>query len=431
MVKKVLIIAYYFPPVGGGGVQRTAKFVKYLPEFGWKPVVLTVKEKVYRKKNRPSDATLLDDIPKGVQVVRTNSIDLANIFRAARTQDESNSSKLPLKSLINKIGGSLINPDAQMLWIPIAVKTGFRLIKNHKIDTIFSTANPWSDHIVGGILKSLTRLPWVADYRDMWNLNPYITHSSIIRENIQLFLEKKVIKNADQVILTTEKAKENYTKVFGGDKFVTIQNGFDQDDLVSIKPKKFSKFTFVYSGTYWDYKRPYNFILAVSNWLKKCPHVRQELMINFLGAVDEETKSLIDKKGLWDVIKCWGYLSHKESIAFLLGADALLLTLDEGGELMLAVAGKIFEYLASGKPVLALVPSSSIASDILRKEGRGEYIVSPRDVESIENRIMALHTKYKNGCLPIYPVENLQAYTRKNATKKLSRLLVDLKQCTR
>lgn len=431
MAKRVLIIAYYFPPVGGGGVQRTAKFVKYLPEFGWKPVVLTVKEEVYKRTNRSIDVTLLEDIPKEVYVSRTNSIDLGSISSTVKAKTKSSVAKLSFKSLLNEIGGLLINPDAQMFWIPVAVRKGLKLINEKKIDVIFSTANPWSDHIVGLILRRITGLPWIADYRDAWNLNPCTTHTSRIRKNIQFLLEKKVIKSANRIIFTSDGTKDDYKRVFGNSKFVTIRNAFDPDDFLLAKPKKFPKFTFLYAGNIPGYfKRPSSFIYVLSNLLKKYPHVRQEIMINFLGKKDEKIKSIAEENNLLDIINFLGYKSHKESIAFQLGADVLFLTLDDDiGET--AIPGKLFEYLASGKPILALIPPSGKTADILRKEGRGEYIVSPRDVESIENRIMALHTKYKNGCLPIYPVENLQAYTRKNATKKLSRLLVDLKQCTR
>jgi glycosyltransferase involved in cell wall biosynthesis len=149
-------------------------------------------------------------------------------------------------------------------------------------------------------------------------------------------------------------------------------------------------------------------------------------MIIFLGAVDEETRSLAEKEGLKDIVDFKGYMKHKESISFLLGAHVLLLTIDEGGESI--ITGKVFEYLASGKPILALVPPSGMAADILRKERRGEYIVNPRDVELIKERLTSLYARYKKGCLPTYPVNNLNAYTRKEASEKLSRLLNDIKQ---
>lgn len=427
MKQKVLIIAYYFPPMGGGGVQRTTKFVKYLPEQGWEPIVLTVQEKIYRKLNFVLDFTLLKDIPKDVRVIRTDCIDLTNTSKTVKADIESDSPKLSIKSLINKIGGLVVNPDSQMLWIPIAVSEGLKLVKKHKIDVIYSTGKPWSDHIVGAILQKVTGTPWIVDYRDAWNLHPYLTYySSRMRRKTQLFLETKVIEYAHQIVFATEEMEKDYRKVFGNSsKFSTIRNGVDLDDFKSSKPKILPKFTILYAGNIWSYTKPSYLIYAVSNWLKKYPQARKELNVSFLGRIDREIKSLIDKEDLVDVVNFRGYLPHTETIALLLGAHVLLLTINDGGESILT--GKIFEYLAAGKPILALVPPSGMAADLLRKEGRGEHIVNPRDVTAIENHIMSLFTEYKNGCLPTYPVENLQDYTRRKATEKLSRLLNSLK----
>lgn len=420
MIKKVLIIAYYFPPVGGGGVQRTSKFVKYLPRLKWEPIVLTVKEKIFKKTNRQLDISLLEDIPKGVYVVRTDCIDLRNVSMTIKTQLENRPVKSFLKSLINKIAGLLINPDSQMLWIPIATMKGLKLMKKYKIDVIYSTGNPWSDHIIGLILKKLTKLPWIADYQDPWNLNPYITPSSSIRKRIQMLLETKVIKYANRVIFTTDEMRNDYNRVFGDGKFVTIRNAYDPSDFINVRKKKFSKFTFLYAGSMQPYRGPSYFISALSNWLEKNPQARKELMIIILGGVNEEARLLIEKQGLQDIVNLTGYVSHKESIAYLVGADIPFSIVDLGGETI--IPGKIFEYLASGKPILALIPPSGSAANILRKEHRGEYIVNPRDAKSIEDKITSLYTRYKNACLPKYPVDNLEVYTRKKATEELSKL---------
>ncbi|MBA7627847.1 hypothetical protein ES703_35316 [subsurface metagenome] len=293
-------------------------------------MVLTVKEKVYKKTKRAMDDTLLDDIPKEVHVSRTNSIDLGNISSTVKAKTKSSVEKLSFKSLVNKVGGLLINPDAQMLWIPIAVWEGIRLIKRLQIDVIYSTANPWSDHIVGAILCKLTGLPWIADYRDAWNLNPYEIHTSLIRKKIQMFLESKVIEIADRVVFTTKGTKEDYEKIFGDGKLMTIRNGFDHEDFKSIEPKRLSKFAILYSGSVWSYRKLDCFIYAVANWLRRRPEARKDMVINFLGKVDPETKCLIEKQGLANIANLLGYLPHKESISYLLGSHVLFLTLDEG-----------------------------------------------------------------------------------------------------
>ena len=422
---KVLIIAYYFPPVGGGGVQRTTKFVKYLRHFAWEPVVLTVKEEIHKKANRVIDKTLLRDIPKKMNISRTNCIDLGRMSVSIRTSKSSSSNVLSIRSLVKQIGGFFINPDAQMLWIPIAVRVGLKLIRKHRIQVIYSTANPWSDHIIGALLSKISGLPWVADYRDAWNLNPWEKYTSAIRRKIQMFLETKVIQTAQRVIFTTDGTRLDYKKVFGNGKFTTIRNAFDPEDFTFIKPIKTSKFTILYSGSTWYYRKLSYFLHGVSNWTKKHPNARQHIVINFLGKLDSETRAIIEQENLEDVSNLLGYRKHKESIAYLLGASVLFITLDENGETV--VPGKLYEYLASGKPILACLPPLGTAADILRKEGRGSYIIGPRDIVAIEEKLLLLYNNYRKHCLPSYHVDNLQEYTRKKATEKLCKIFNDLR----
>lgn len=419
--EKVLIIAYYFPPMGGGGVQRTAKFAKYLAELGWEPIILTVHDAIYSKTNRPLDYTLLDDIPQNVKIARTNAIDLGRMSSSIKS---AKTKKPTIKSFINKIGGLLINPDAQMLWIPVAINRALNLVRKFDINIIYTTANPWSDHIIGLMLKHITGLPWIADYRDPWNINPYQPHTSKIRQHIQLYLETQVIKTADKVVFATGGMQNDYHKFFRCEKFVTIRNGYDPDDFISIKPITSSKFNILYSGSIWHYRRPTYFFSAVSNWLKRYPQVKDDFMITFLGKIDNKTKLFIEKENLLDIVNLPGYRSHRESISFLLGADVLLLNIDEGGESILT--GKIFEYFASGKPILALVPPSGIAAQCLKEEGRNINIVNPRDVQAIEKQLEILYNQYKKGSLSIYKTTNLKKYTRRHMTGKLSKLFSEL-----
>ncbi len=428
MKNNVLIIAYYFPPVGGGGVQRTTKFVKYLPEFGWEPVVLTVREEVYKKAGRAIDVTLLDDISPNVHIVRTNSIDLARVSSRIKTQNESKMFWMNFKSLLNKSSGLFINPDAQMLWIPVAVREGLKIIKKYNIGVIYSTGNPWSDHITGMILRRITGIPFVVDYRDPWNVKPYVPYSSKMRKSIQFFLETMVMKSADQVIFATKGMKRDYREVFANGRFEVIRNGFDASDFTYVKPKKFPEFTFLYAGNIPGYfKRPSGLIYAMAKWLEEHPELRERIMINFLGKKDERMELIVKENHLLDVVYFRGYKSHKESIAFQLGADVLFLALEEDiGKT--AIPGKLFEYLACGKPILALVPRKGKAADILRKEGREEFIVSPGNVEAIKNAIATLYEKHRKACFPHHSVKHLEDYTRKKATEKLSKIFFKLKR---
>lgn len=418
--RKVLIIAYYFPPVGGGGVQRTAKFVKYLTHFGWEPIVLTVKTEVFKRTRRTIDNSLLDDIPSEIAIARTRSHDLANVSRSFRSHGRKKKKGSSPKEFLNKIGQLMVNPDAQMLWIPIAVATGLKLIRKHKIDLIYSTGNPWSDHIAGLCLKHLTGIPLIVDYRDPWNLSPFYSYSSKFRRKIQWFLESRVIGNASGAIFTTDIMRRDYTRAFGRGGFLTIRNGFDESDFSGVKRKKFDKFTIVYSGNMQPYRGPFYFLKALSNWLEKNPKARGKIQVIVLGRENAEARDLLSSLNLGGIVKLVGYVSHQESISHVLGADAVLSVVEFGGESI--IPGKIYEYLASGKPILALVPLSGSAAGVLKKEKRDEFMVNPRDIIGVENKLNSLYRYFVTHKMPLYPTDNLCQYTRKHTAKELSEI---------
>jgi glycosyltransferase involved in cell wall biosynthesis len=424
MEKSGLLISYYFPPVGGGGVQRTAKFVKYLHCFGWNPVVLTVQRNVYEKTGRVIDETLLVDIPEEVRIIRTKSLDLLRVSKSVKRVGRRDW-KSVAKMLINRIGGIFVNPDAQMLWIPIAVLAGLRAIREYGVRIIYSTANPWSSHIVGLILKRITGLPWIADYRDAWNLNPYTKLASSFRRSLQLLMERMVVAGADRIIFTAKGTQSDYEKFFGSGKMATIRNGFDPEDFTRVKPQSIEKFSILYSGSVWSYRKLDYFVHALSQWLKSNPQARSDTVVNFMGIIDEDTISLIERVGLGSVCNTLGYLPHRKSISYLLGSDVLFITLDEGGESV--IPGKLYEYMASGSAILALLPLNGIAAKILREEERGDYLVSPRDIQGTMDKIALLYRQYKEGNLPKYPpVKNLASYTRKEATRQLNDIMCEL-----
>jgi len=416
-MKKVLIVSYYFPPVGGGGVQRTSKFVKYLPIYGWRPFVLTAKEEVYHKTNRPMDKTLLDDIPKDIKIYRTRSFDLLAYSKGKAKKGWRSEKRAQHGGIWRKILGIIVNPDAQMFWIPTAAAKGLRLIIKEKIDAVYSTGNPWTNLIVGVILKKIARRPLIADFRDPWTLNPFCTYSTKFRYAIQRNLEKRTFESADKVIFTSNRTLEDYRKVFNVNKYVTITNGFDEDDFATVRRSYNRRCNFLYAGNILaDFKSPVYFIRAVSKFLQGYPEARKEITINFLGKIDIGFKKFVQQKNLEDVIEILGYRSHRESVVAVVNAHILLLIRGKEGKMI--IPGKLFEYFASGKPILALIPSDGSAADLLREEDRDEFIVDPEDMDGIAKKIEVLFRLYKKRKLPSYHVNNLNRYTRKKLTER-------------
>jgi glycosyltransferase involved in cell wall biosynthesis len=428
-MKKVLILSYYFPPVGGGGVQRTSKFVKYLPANGWLPFVLTVKEDVYRKIHRSIDATLLDEIPDDAVICRTGSFDLSAYSRGEGKGDGGSRRKSPRTGFVNQILGLVINPDSQMFWIPFAVLRGLGLIRRKKIDVIYATGNPWSNLIAGIVLSKLGRCPCVCDFRDPWTLNPFYSYSSKLRRAIHEFLEKKVFEISRRIMVTSNETEDDYRAVFNTDKLVTITNGFDEDDFAGVQPLAGSGFTFLYAGNVLnDFKRPVTLISAINIFLKKNPRAKKEFRIHFLGSIDDQFKQMVEEADLQHAVKFLGYRPHKESIAMMLGARVLLLARSEVGKMI--IPGKVFEYFVSGKPILALIPPDGAAANILKKEGREAFIVSPGDIEGIAAKIEMLYVLYRKKALPSYRTENLEKYTRRKLAARFAEILDEICGCS-
>lgn len=424
MRKRVLIIAYYFPPAGGGGVQRITKFVKYIHHFGWQPIVLTVRPTVYRNADLTLDSTLLEDVPQGTVVKRTKSVDFYRLAHRVKTTSKKKKLRFRrFKRIKEQIGDLLVNPDPHAFWIPIAVCEGIKLVKKFNIDLIFSTAGPWSDHLVGTLLHMLTRKPFIADYRDGWTVTPYHYYSTTLRKKMHFFLEKKVIQKADKVVVVTEGMKDAYTSVFSkySHKFVLIRNGYDPDDFRYARVEPQQRLTFTYCGNIYSYRCPTNFLKALSNCFDKNPNVREKIQVNFIGCVDEETETLVEKLGLKDQIDVKGYVDHKKSISFLLSSDVLLLIIDEAGKSILT--GKIFEYLAAGKPILAMIPPEGEAAVLLRKEKRDEYVVSVENVDAIQKVIEDIYKKYLKNKLICRHSDTLHHYSRVEETAKLSAVM--------
>ncbi len=240
----VLMIAYYFPPMGGAGVQRTLKFVKYLPEYGWQPHVLTV-----RDSSRLQDSSLASEIPDGLSVTRTPILHLP--------------SQLPWR-LRNFISRWFLIVDGQIGWLPFANDPGRRVIEEHKVRIIYSTSAPYTAHLIARRLQRQTHLPWVADFRDPWMGNTLVNYPTEFHRRLNKRLEYSIFSEADRVILNTEGSLQYYAREYPdlpAGKLVTIPNGYDQDDIPNISPDQIKKtiFTIVHLGSLYHKTRSSEF----------------------------------------------------------------------------------------------------------------------------------------------------------------------------
>lgn len=410
-MKKVLIIAHQFPPMAGPGVQRTSKFVKYLRNFGWEPAVLTraVGKMAFR------DESMLSDIPSGIKIIYTKPHDLI---------------EWPgFLSLAGKfISKKVLIPDGEYLWARFSRKKAAEAIKNDKIDLIYSTSYPYSDHLLALHLKNMyPDIPWVADFRDEWSNNPYLLEQNRnkIRVNVEKNMEKKVLEAADLVITNTPVMMRNFINNYSNlkSKFCVIPNGFDEDDFLGlpvITPDN-DKFTITYTGALYGRRKPDTFFEALVELIESKTISRDKIKVKLIGNIKSVyINALIDKYNLNGIVETTPYMKHKDSIKNLMESDALLLIEGTGPGSEAFYTGKIFEYMNTNRPIIAVIPKNGAAAGLIRETKTG--VVSDfTDVSGIMENIRNFYISWSEKKINYNPDKNeIAKYERKALTSKLA-----------
>jgi glycosyltransferase involved in cell wall biosynthesis len=421
-MRNVLIIAYSFPPAGGGRVRRAIKFAKYLKHFNWEPVVLTVKKPAVPDY----DYALLDTLAPDLEVIRTPSIEIAGPLR--RIGQKARQKKGVPGRLINGIRDCTLVPDSRVGWIPFAVLKGLSLIRNKKIDVILVMAEPYSSLISGAVLKLLTGKPLVLDFRDEWvgfNDTFFSSKSALVRR-IEERMEAFVVKKADAVISVTEDIINNFRQRYPSiekERFVCITNGFDPDDYAQAQafcPN--DKFVISYAGCLYKNRSPRYFLEGVSALINQRPDIKERIKLRFIGSVSDDTQEMFAAPGLNGVVEYLGFLPFDQTLRHLCASDALLYIEDQVQIFQRLLPAKIFEYLALKKPIIAM-GRSSLLNDIIKKSNAGR-VVSPDDPDSARRVIEDYFAMFLEGNLR--PKTNeifIRQFERRHLTEKLSRVL--------
>ena len=434
-MKKILMIAYYFPPFGGVPVQRTLKFVRYLPECGWEPTVLTVLNGY--DHFHPKDHSLLRKIPDGVEVIRVRDISIiARVIKFIRSKvPEEFTNKIVW--LRKQLYNTLLFPDEKNCWILGAVFKGLRLLSKQDIGVIYASGYPWSAFLVGAILSKFKGIPLILDFRDAWTLNP----RGFWNSHFQRFWENRVLLQASKAIFATNLMREGYIERYpwiDRRKFITITNGFDYEDFKGFdgrKEKDSKKFLITFTGTFNDNvppldidQSPYYFLQGLVRLLKNDnSDIRKNIFIRFVGDFSENNKDFVKRLGLENVVEITGHVPHGRSIEFQLESDVLLLMISPCPESKSTLTGKLFEYIGARKPILALVPDGE-AKDLMVNEGLG-VAVEPKDIDGIEKAIFGLYKKWKLNSLKFGGNGSLfRKYEMSVLTKKLVEAIEGISQ---
>lgn len=340
-----------------GGTQRVAKFVKYLPSYGWQPVVVTVKDVAYYAK----DPTLLHDVAAS-EIYRTGSLDpqriLAALSPVRSKSKDADSSAGQLWGFLRRLAAWLCIPDSKVLWLPFAALKALRIIRAGGIECIFTTAPPHSVHLAGLFLKKTTGRPWIADFRDGWSGGNFQFEPTPFHKWLNRLLERRVLRHADTVLSVSEGLTEKLRQQneIHPEKCATITNGYDAEDVDKVPLAYEEKFTITFCGAVTALTPLTGFFKALSSVFQTHPSLRDEITVklvgkNLTGKLCEEIRHY----ALENVVTCTGYVSHRQALENVLNADLLLYPIAPGVSCDF-VPGKTFEYLVSGKKIMAIGP---------------------------------------------------------------------------
>lgn len=427
-MKRVLIITYYWPPSGGAGVQRWLKFAKYLPEFGWQPIILTVDPSYATYPQR--DESLASEIDPGCLIYTTKSFELYNLYKFLSGKKEvpyggfANEVKEGWLQKVSKfVRGNFLLPDPRRGWNKYAVKKATELIREFNIDTVITTSPPHSTQLIGLKLKQKLAVKWIADLRDPWTDIYYYNHfkHTPLARSIDKRMERMVVENSDLIITVSEDFKRIFVEKSKQDiasKTIVIPNGFDEQDFavrpVCLETEK----VLTYIGTISDAYDVSGLITALSGL--SAP-MKSRLKIRFVGNVPVSVEQKFTSTGL--SIEFTGYVEHSKSVEYMLLSDMLLLVIpkvkNNGGIL----PGKVFEYLAAQKPILAVGPIKGDLANIMEETKSGQLF----DYQNSQGMLKFISDSLSVTALESSYGEMAGKYSRKQLTGRIAQLLNDLK----
>jgi len=416
--RKLLMLAFFFPPLGGAGCQRPLKFVKYLPQFGWKTVVVTSESRDYHIVDTGLMAQLTG---APYHLVRTRTLELTAVYQWLYKMRLN-----PLAHWLRQRELQFNMPDRRIGWLPAAYAAGLQAIHQRRPQAILSSSAPFTSHLVALLLKQKTGLPWVADFRDEWTDTPYFHYSRFARA-INRWMEKQVLQRADCIVSVNEEITRLLAaKRPAGErvKFCTIPNGFDSDDIhratAGVRPAR-DKFVLTHLGSFYASRTPDDFLAALSQLLESGELPREELEVRFVGSPADATQVTALK--LQDCVRnAIGFVAHDHALQH--GAEAAVLVLivhRQAG--MRATTSKLFEYLALGRPILGIGAKDTDCGEIIERTRTG-INVAYGDRAGIAEAIRRLHAIWKQGETGFQPDwDAIHRYDRRSAARALSQSL--------
>ena len=443
MEKRVLIITYYWPPTAGSGVQRWLKMSRYLPQYGWQPVIYTPEN----PEAGMTDESLLRDIAPEAEVIKRPILEPYAVFNILTGKKKGGKSKgnaggtavnpinavghkSPLMRLSLWLRANVFVPDPRCLWIRPSVRFLKQYLREHPVDAIVSTGPPHSMHLIARALHRSTGIPWTADFRDPWTRIFYFKHLPLTRRSRKRYaaMELSVLREADHVVAVTDNMVRDFLEELGPGqqdkgKFHVIENGYDEADFTGITAAELpAGFNLVHTGLFSAEGNPRRLWKVLAELCRDLPGFGRDLHLTFAGKTDPEILASVREAGLGDCLTDRGYIPHHEANRLQKAADLLLLPLREEPEAAGILTGKYFEYLAAGRPIAAFGPHDSVLERSLAATNTGKMFDWDEEIP-LKAYITVLYTR----TLAFEPnTEAISAYTRRSLAGRYAAILKDL-----
>ncbi|MFM9401978.1 glycosyltransferase family 4 protein [Myroides odoratimimus] len=424
--KKVLIISYYWPPAGGPGVQRWLKFVKYLPSFDIEPIVYIPENPSYPLLDSSNEQEVSSEITILSQPI-SEPYSKAKLVSGKNT-DTLSAGIIPDKKkqsftdkLLLWVRGNFFIPDARVSWVKPSVAYLSKYLKENKdIETIITTGPPHSMHLIGMALKEQLNIQWIADFRDPWTTIGYHKELKLNQSSAakHLELEKEVLNKADQIIVTSKTTKKEFqTKT---DKPITvITNGYDITNLGKVPLDE--KFTLAHIGSFLSDRNPRILWKAISELRKENKAFKDVFQLKLVGKVSSEVLDTIKEFRLEDCVVNHGYVDNVEALRQMRASQVLLLVEIDSEDTKAIIPGKLFEYMASERPILGIGPEDSDFFDIIKETNTGKVVLYS-EKDKVRDILLEYFEQYQQNQLKVFAM-GLQYFSRKRLTEKLAKLI--------
>lgn len=420
-MKKILIIAYYWPPAGGPGVQRWLKFVKYLRDFEIEPVVYVPENPEYPL----IDTSLLNEVPEGITVFKQPIVEpyrFASFLSKKKTkQISSGIIQTKTQSITEKlllwIRGNFFIPDARKYWVRPSVTYLHGILKQEGIETIVTTGPPHSVHLIGHYLKEFNKVQWIADFRDPWTSIGYHKKLKLTKfaKERHKELERLVLNSADKIVVTSATTKREFRQL-STKPIKVITNGYDTNRPTEVVLDE--QFTISHIGSMLTGRNPENLWQVLSELIKEHESLKKQLRLQFIGVLSKDVSMSLKAYGLEPFVIVVGYVGHDVAIRYQQQSQVLLLAEINSEETRGIIPGKLFEYMASGRPILGLGPKDWEVAAIVSQTKTGA-IFEYASHNDLKNVLLNWFHQYENKGLRVNSV-GVDTYSRRELTRQLA-----------